>query len=139
MLKKVLLFIWITVTFSACFKDDILEKEENEHFYHSDYYLNEFPKFTMEVISKNRYRLGTSFGATYRVKINQDYFETLSQNWDGDIYINNVKILNDGNKVYTFNIGPGQTGDKYIKEYALALDGALLPRAEQIYTLDLIL
>jgi hypothetical protein len=110
-MKKFLLLFILAFSLTSCLKTDVFEKEEEDHFLFSDFYLNELDDFQMDMIEFNsstftgpdgfaRYRATASF------VINPAYLSRLEESFDGVIIINERRYSTASDFVFTQNYGP---------------------------------
>ena len=134
-MKKLLTLTVLFILSTSCFKTDLSDHEKGDHFYFSDYYLNQFPNFEMEVLTNERFGSGPGYYTRITYRVDSTFYNTLKQNWNDDIRINGIRIT-DENKIFGRTLGPGPIGENYNLGFKITLDGATAPKAEESYTLS---
>lgn len=110
-MKKIILISLAFSLLTSCLKTDIFDKELEDHFQYSDFYLNDFEKFSMDLVSLSTYsaQIPTTgvrhFGEAH-YQMNQAYFDLLMKSFDGKVTINDKVITPDSNFVFIQNYGP---------------------------------
>jgi len=88
---KHLVYVLLLVTISSCLKRDALELESGSNFLQSQFYLQEFESYNIE-ITKITYRSriindDTTFAPTISFRVDSSYINKLEEAWGGEAKI----------------------------------------------------